>query len=125
LFASCERSQTGASGRRSAQILGSFDASTESWLWAWANSSIRAEMSRDSRVVRAWGERHGQAAFAQGRVRAGAEKAETLFAVAVRITRAAGCYRGSGYAAVPYLTFGDVTVRTADGEPSVFRVELE
>ncbi|MFD0854654.1 DUF6882 domain-containing protein, partial [Actinomadura adrarensis] len=38
-----------------AQLIASHNASTASWLWAWANSSILDTMSRDAHTVRDWG----------------------------------------------------------------------
>ncbi|BCJ39614.1 hypothetical protein GCM10010168_79310 [Actinoplanes ianthinogenes] len=107
-----------------AQILASYNPSTASWLWAWANESILAAMSRDSRAVRDWAERHGQQALVQPRVQADAELAATLSALAVRITRATGFYRGAGSAAIPIIIFGPVTLTSKDGETSTFTINV-
>ncbi|GAA4607799.1 hypothetical protein BJY16_006520 [Actinoplanes octamycinicus] len=107
-----------------AQIIGSHNPSTSSWLWAWANESILAEMSRESRAVRDWAERHGQQALAEPRIQADAELAATLSALAVRITRATGFYRGTGSAAIPVITFGPVTLTDENGKTSTFKVDV-
>ncbi|MFI5912440.1 DUF6882 domain-containing protein [Dactylosporangium sp. NPDC051541] len=108
-----------------AQIIGSYNPSAASWLWAWANESILPEMSRDSRAVRAWAETHGQTVLTQPKVETDDDMAATLSALAVRITRATGFYRGSGTASIPIISFGDVTLATNDGKTSTFKVAIE
>ena len=44
--------------RAPAQIIGSFDNREESWMWAWANSSLSDSITRDSVRVREYGEQH-------------------------------------------------------------------
>ena len=45
--------------RAPAQIVGSFDSTDGSWMWAWANSSVAASLARDSVRVREYGESTG------------------------------------------------------------------
>jgi len=107
-----------------AQIVASYNPSAASWLWAWANSSILPEMSRDSRTIRDWAQANGQRALAEPKVEADDDKAATLAALAVRITRAAGFYRGTGSASIPIITFGPVTLTAQDGTTSTFRIDV-
>lgn len=108
-----------------AQIIGSYNRSTTSWVWAWANDSILPEMSRDSRLVRDWAEANGHTGLALPRVEVDEETAGTIAAVALRVTRATGFYRGSGSAAFPIITFGPVTLSAADGTVSSFTINIE
>jgi hypothetical protein len=103
-----------------AQIIGSHNPATESWLWAWANTSILPEMSRDARAVRDWAVRHEQSALIAPELTADADTAATLTALAVRITGATGLYRGAGGGVVPIITFGQVTLTGADGRTTTF-----
>ncbi|MEU0554340.1 DUF6882 domain-containing protein [Dactylosporangium sp. NPDC006015] len=107
-----------------AQILGSFNASTSSWVWAWGNGSILPELSVAAAQVRDWGAERGLPAFTQARVDVDEEGAATLVAVAVRVTKATGFYRASGTASVPVITFGPVTLTAADGTTSTFTVDV-
>jgi hypothetical protein len=107
-----------------AQIIGSHNPATESWLWAWANESILPEMSRDARAIRDWAVRHGQNALIAPQLTADAETAATLTALAVRISGATGLYRGAGGGASPIITFGAVTVTGADGRTSTFEAHV-
>ena len=108
-----------------AQIIGSYNATTSSWVWAWANESILPAMSRDSLIIKEWAEKNGQETIAQPRLEADDAMADRLTAISVRLTRATGFYRGSGTAAVPIITFGPVTLTSATGETSAFEVNLQ
>jgi hypothetical protein len=108
-----------------AQILGTHNESTTSWVWAWANDSIPPAMSRDSQAVRAWLEANGHQDLAQPTMDADEVKAATLATLAVRITRATGFYRGSGAVPVPFITFGPVTLTTDTGETTTFEVDID
>ncbi|MFD7442406.1 DUF6882 domain-containing protein [Streptomyces sp. NPDC059909] len=107
-----------------AQILGSYNPAAGSWLWAWANQSVLPEMSRDARAVRDWAEAHGHLALTEPKVDADEQQAATLAALAVRITKAAGFYRGSGGSSIPVITFGPVTLTAEDGSTSTFTMDI-
>lgn len=110
-----------------AQIIGTWLPASRSWLWAWANNSIRPELTRDSRAVRDWAEQHGHASLTVPKIEADKEKAATMAALAVRVTGATGFYRGTGESdadPVPVFIFGPVTTVTGDGRTSVFEIEV-
>jgi len=107
-----------------AQILGSFNAEAESWLWAWANDSVLPEMSRDAWAVHEWGRAHGHRALTEPKVHGDASTAGALVAVAVRITRATGYHRGGTGGAIPIITFGPVTLTSKDGGTRTVTVEI-
>jgi uncharacterized protein DUF6882 len=108
-----------------AQIIGSYNPSATSWLWAWANESILPEMSRDSVTVREWGEAHLQSALTQPKIdNADEPTAARLGALAVRITQATGYYRGTGSPSIPIITFGAITLTTKDGKTSTFTINV-
>ncbi|MGW3246766.1 DUF6882 domain-containing protein [Streptomyces sp. NPDC001070] len=108
-----------------AQIIGSYNRSTSSWVWAWANDDILPAMSRDSEKVRDWAAANGHAGLALPRVEVDEETAGTIAAVALRVTGATGFYRGGSGTAFPIITFGPVTLTSADGEVSSFTVDIE
>jgi hypothetical protein len=110
-----------------AQIIGTWMPASGSWLWAWANNSIQPELARDSRMVRDWAEEHGHTSLTLPKVEADREAAAAMAALAVRITGATGFYRGTGESEadpMPVITFGPVRVTTADGETSMFEIEV-
>jgi hypothetical protein len=107
-----------------AQILGSYNPAARSWLWAWGNKTVLPDMSRDSVVVRNWGIEHGVDVLSQPKTTADDETAAGLAALAVRITRATGFYRGTGSASFPVITFGPVTLTARDGSTSTFAIDV-
>ncbi len=107
-----------------AQILGSFSPGSGTWLWAWANKSILPELSRDARGFRDWAEANGHPALAQPELDADAQAASTLVALAVRVTRATGYYKGPGSRSSVIITFGPVTLTHADGSVSTFNIDI-
>ena len=109
----------------SAQILGSYNPSTASWLWAWANKSILPEMARDSRAIHNWAETHGHHGLARRRIEADDQQTATIAALAVRITRATGFYRGPGSTAIAVITFGTATLTSRHGEVSTFEIKVD
>ncbi|MGG2460948.1 DUF6882 domain-containing protein [Streptomyces sp. RGM 3693] len=108
-----------------AQILGSFSPASGSWLWAWANQSILRDMSRDARTFRDWAEANGHPALAQPKIEADEKTAATLAALAVRVTEATGYYRSPGGNSSVIITFGPVTLTTADGTVSSFNIGID
>ncbi|MGW2374204.1 DUF6882 domain-containing protein [Kitasatospora sp. NPDC001683] len=107
-----------------AQILGTWSPNSASWLWAWANRSILPELSRDAGRVRDWAEAHGHTALAEPQLEADEERAATLAALALRITRATGFYRAPGATSTTFITFGPVTLTAQDGSTSTFTIEI-
>jgi hypothetical protein len=106
------------------QVIGSYDPSTSSWLWAWANNSIPPVMARDSRVVHDWAEENGHTGLTQPRIEANLDKATAMAAIALRVTDATGYFRGDGGESIPFVTFGAVTLTTPDGATEVFEIEV-
>jgi hypothetical protein len=105
------------------QILATYAPGPGSWRWAWANPSITPALRSAADELRDWGLRRGHDAFTTPDLTVDETTAATLVALAVRVTRATGFYRGSG-GTVPYLTFGDVTIEHADGRVEPFRVSV-
>jgi uncharacterized protein DUF6882 len=108
-----------------AQIIGSYNPSAKSWLWAWANESVLPELSRASLALRDWGEAHGQSAFTQPRIdNVDEPMAASLCALALRITQATGFYRGTASASITIITFGAITLTANNGDSSTFAIDV-
>ncbi|SFD62855.1 DUF6882 domain-containing protein [Streptomyces aidingensis] len=108
-----------------AQILGSYNSSAGSWLWAWANASILPAMSRDAENVREWGEARGHRAFSEPKLHIDETTAAAIAAVTISVTRATGFYRATGNVSMPIITFGPVTLTAQDGTTSTVQIDLD
>nr|WP_245194645.1 DUF6882 domain-containing protein [Kitasatospora phosalacinea] len=91
-------------------------------MWSWADESILPELSRDARAVRDRAEARGYGALAAPALGADVETASALAAIAVRVTRATGFYRGPGARSDAIITFGPVTLTRADGSTRTVEV---
>lgn len=107
-----------------AQILASYNSPAGTWLWACANPSILPALQTASREACTWLEENGHAHLAQERLAVTPDMASTLTALAARITKATGFYRGSGASHV-LITFGPVTINRADGTSRTVDISLE
>ncbi|MFC9688912.1 DUF6882 domain-containing protein [Kribbella sp. NPDC056951] len=94
-------------------------------MWPWANQSILPELSRDSLAVREWAEANGHHGLTEASQKADESVAATLVAIAMRVTRATGFYRGPSGSGYTVMTFGPVTLTAADGTTSTFAIDLQ
>lgn len=106
-----------------AQVLGSHNSDTGSWLWAWANKTVLPDMRQDAERVRAWAEAH-RYPLVQPTVDATEETAAMLAAIAFRVTNATGFYRAPAGSSRVFLTFGPVTITTAAGDSTTFTITV-
>lgn len=99
--------------RAAAQIIGTFNVSTNTWLWAWANESIAEPLTRDARRAEAYGREHGfpllTCATWQG------EKTDgwCMAALVNRLCGTNGVYRGPAGAVLVFMTFDEVRLERA------------
>ena len=89
-------------------------SSAGTWLWACENPSILPALQTASRETCEWLEDNGHAHLAQPKLDITPDTADTLTALATRITKATGFYRGSGTSDA-LITFGPVTIMWAEG----------
>jgi len=108
--------------RAPVQVIGTFDALTSTWLWAWDNASIDDRLKKMSLILKQFGEEHGIEQLTIPKWEAENEyEAWKMLAVALRISKSArGTYRGpvDDGTTMIFMTFGDVTIRniSADGD---------
>jgi uncharacterized protein DUF6882 len=92
-----------------AQIVGSFDAAAGTWMWAWANPSIDKQLQRASIEVREYGRARGIRRLTEGEWPATEDDAWKMTALAVRLGKLQGAYRGpAGSNLFAFFAFGDV-----------------
>lgn len=107
-----------------AQILASYNSSAGTWLWACENPNILPALQIASREACDWLEANGHAHLTQPKIALTPDMAGTLTALATRIMKATGFYRGSGASDV-LITFGPVTITWADGRTQTVDISVE
>jgi hypothetical protein len=94
--------------RAPAQIIGSFNSQVGSWLWAWANSSILDSIKRDAIKVREYGEQNNIKRLTTAKWQAAEADCWHMAALACRICKSNGAYRGPAGETFVFITFGEV-----------------
>jgi hypothetical protein len=91
-----------------AQIVGSFDGTDGSWLWAWANPSIADSLKRDSLRVRDYGQQRQIVRLTSAEWSCSEAEAWRMAALACKLCEAQGVYRGPAGTAFVFMTFEKV-----------------
>jgi hypothetical protein len=105
-----------------AQILGSWNAKVNSFVWAWDNDSIADKLRQTATNVRAFGEEHGIRALTSSPLDLDEVRVRDLVAVAFRVGRCTGLYHPFDGTMASYIAFGPVTVEEAGGRTTTFEV---
>lgn len=91
-----------------AQIIGSFDSESGTWLWAWANPSLEDSLKRDSLRVRDYGSEHNIARLTSAQWPGTEADAWLMAALACNLCSAQGIYRGPAGTAFVFISFSGV-----------------
>jgi len=91
-----------------AQIIGSFAANENSWLWAWANPSIVESLKHDSLRVKDYGQEHQVGRLTSPGWRATEADAWDMAALACKLCDSQGIYRGPAGPSFVFISFGKV-----------------
>ena len=92
------------------QIIGSFNTEKKTWLWAWDNRSVTAELTTLARQVRAFGKRNRIEKLTEPSWSAEESDAWEMTALAAHLGEAEGAYRGPSGALHIFMTFGEVAI---------------
>jgi hypothetical protein len=91
-----------------AQIIGSYDTESKTWLWAWGNPSIVDKLKADSLKVKAYGETNHIEKLTTAEWSGDQADAWAMTALAVKLCGSQGAYRGPAGSAYVFMTFGTV-----------------
>jgi hypothetical protein len=92
-----------------AQIIGSYNSDAKTWLWAWANSSARENLTGDSLKIKAFGQQHGYSKLIEAEWQGTEDDAWAMVAITTKLCGAAGAYRGPASSNLfVFMTFGKV-----------------
>ncbi len=98
-----------------AQIIGTYNAQSGTWLWAWDHPSVLPSLREHARRVREYGEQHGIAALTTRKLECSETQAWEFTALAFHLCEAQGAYRGPAGAALVFMTFGEVMLSQPEG----------
>ena len=91
-----------------AQIIGSFDSASNTWLWAWANPSIAEPLKSDSLRVKDYGQQHQIARLTTAQWSGTEADAWNMAALACKLCEAQGVYRGPAGNSLVFISFNQV-----------------
>ena len=88
------------------QFLGSYNSSSGTWMWAWANESIEPALKSDSLQLKVWGEDIGESVLTEPLHKVSLEDSECMALVALATSRYDAIYKAPDGDQVSYLSFG-------------------
>ena len=91
-----------------AQVIGTFDTSSKTWLWAWANPSIDTDLKRDALRVLDYGREHRIECLTTPKWPADETDGWRMAALANRLCSSNGAYRGPAGKTMVFMTFGEI-----------------
>lgn len=94
-----------------AQIVGTFSANDDTWLWAWANRSIDESLTQHARQVREYGKKHNISRLTDRKWKGEEADGWQMAALVMKLNAAQGAYRVEAGKTVVFFTFGKPTVK--------------
>jgi uncharacterized protein DUF6882 len=89
------------------QIIGTFNADDNTWLWGWDHPSVDPALQEHARLCRDYGEKHGIDVLTAQRLQDTSEDdCWQLTALACHLAQAQGAYRGPMGSTKVFVTFG-------------------
>jgi hypothetical protein len=98
-----------------AQIIGSFDTESKTWLWAWGDPSITDKLKADSLKVKAFGETNRIEKLTTAEWPCEESDAWAMTALAVKLCGSQGAYLGPAGSVHAFITFGPVQLSKQHG----------
>lgn len=99
--------------RSSAQVVGTFDHITDTWLWAWANPTLTSAITVDALTVKAYGERLRIEQLTAPSWPGSESDGWSITSLAVNLCNAQGAYRGLVGRTAVFFTFGEVSIENS------------
>lgn len=91
----------------SVQIIGTFDTTDCTWLWAWDHPSVQPPLATHAERVRQYGETNGIPELTTRKISCTEEQCWEFTALACKLNEAQGGYRGPAGSALVFMTFGE------------------
>ena len=90
------------------QIVGTYNTLDGTFLWGWDHPSVAEPLRKHAILAKEFGAKQGLAKFTERKVKCSEDEAWEFTAVAARLAKANGAYRGPAGTALVYMTFGEV-----------------
>jgi hypothetical protein len=90
------------------QIVGTYNTLDGTFLWGWDHPSVAEPLRRHARLAKEFGEKNGLTNYTERMVKCSEDDAWEFTAVAARLGKANGAYRGPAGTALVYMTFGEI-----------------
>jgi hypothetical protein len=91
-----------------AQIIGTYDSTDKTWLWAWDNPSIADRLKTDSLKMKAYGVTNHIERLTTAEWKCEESDAWAMAALAVKLCGSQAAYRGPAGSTYVFITFGAV-----------------
>jgi hypothetical protein len=103
-------SPSGLAATAPAQIIGTYNTASGTWLWAWDNPSINPNLTLNAEIAREYGEKRGISDLTERKIATTEDKCWEFTALACKLCNDQGAYRGPAGATMVFITFGSVKV---------------
>lgn len=90
------------------QIVGTYNTRDGTFLWGWDHPSVAEPLGKHASLAKEFGEKHGLSKYTERKVKCSEDDAWEFTAVAARLGKANGAYRGPAGTALVYMTFGEI-----------------
>ncbi|HVS40153.1 MAG TPA: hypothetical protein VMS17_31635 [Gemmataceae bacterium] len=90
------------------QIVGTYNTLDGTFLWGWDHPSVAGPLRKHAGLAKEFGEKHGLSKYTERKVNCSEDDAWEFTAVAARLGKANGAYRGPAGTALVYMTFGEI-----------------
>jgi hypothetical protein len=98
----------GTTAEAELQIVGTYNTLDGTFLWGWDHPSVAEPLRKHASLAMEFGEKHGLSKFTERKVKCSEDEAWEFTAVAARLGKANGAYRGPAGTALVYMTFGQI-----------------
>lgn len=90
------------------QIIGTYNPSTQEFLWGWDHPSVKPPLDEHALKVNEFGKKYSIQKYTAKMVKASEDEAWEFVAVANRLSNANGGYRGDAGGPIVFMTFGEI-----------------
>ncbi len=96
-----------------AQIVGTYNTASGTWLQAWDNPSIDPKLTFHAGMTREYAEKRGISDLTKPKMATTENKCWEFAALTCKLGNDQGAYRGPAGATMVFITFGSVTLKKA------------